>query len=245
MTATGSLPAAAPSRPSGAGAVMAGRVEPPDSLDFFPTPPWATRALCEHVLGLNGRQPLHSLSAWEPAAGEGHMAEVLREYFGAVVASDVHDYGRGYLVGSFVGTGADRMACAERPDWIITNPPFSLALDFADRAIDEARMGVALLVRSVWAESEGRFRDLFEDRPPSTIAQFVERVPMVKGRWDPTASTATGYAWFVWRRGERGRTRFAWIPPGCRKRLTRPGDVARFAPAADHGPLFGGGEAAE
>lgn len=31
-------------------AVMQRRVEAPDSLDFFPTPPWATRALCEHVL---------------------------------------------------------------------------------------------------------------------------------------------------------------------------------------------------
>jgi len=30
-------------------AVMAQRVEPHDSLDFFPTPPWATRALCEWI----------------------------------------------------------------------------------------------------------------------------------------------------------------------------------------------------
>ena len=36
--------------PSGSTAVMARRVEAPDSLDFFPTPPWATRALVEHVL---------------------------------------------------------------------------------------------------------------------------------------------------------------------------------------------------
>lgn len=28
-------------------AVMQRRVEPLDSLDDFPTPPWATRALCE------------------------------------------------------------------------------------------------------------------------------------------------------------------------------------------------------
>ena len=32
-------------------AVMAQRVEPKDSADDFPTPPWATRALVEHVLG--------------------------------------------------------------------------------------------------------------------------------------------------------------------------------------------------
>ena len=32
-------------------AVMAQRSEPKDSPDNFPTPPWATRALLENVLG--------------------------------------------------------------------------------------------------------------------------------------------------------------------------------------------------
>lgn len=36
--------------PRGSSAVMARRIEPPDSLDWFPTPPWATRALLELVL---------------------------------------------------------------------------------------------------------------------------------------------------------------------------------------------------
>ena len=31
-------------------AVMAQRVEAANSLDNFPTPPWATRALIEHVI---------------------------------------------------------------------------------------------------------------------------------------------------------------------------------------------------
>lgn len=31
-------------------AVMAQRIEAPDSRDDFPTPPWATRALLAHVL---------------------------------------------------------------------------------------------------------------------------------------------------------------------------------------------------
>ena len=32
-------------------AVMQQRSEPHDSLDDFPTPPWATRALCQHLQG--------------------------------------------------------------------------------------------------------------------------------------------------------------------------------------------------
>jgi hypothetical protein len=61
------------------------------------------------------------------------------------------------------------------------------------------------------------------------IAQFVERVPIVKGRWDPDASSATAYAWFVWRPSVTGETIFRWIPPGRRTVLARPDDRARFA----------------
>lgn len=218
-------------RPSGFTAVMANRRELPDALDFFPTPPWATRALCERVLFERAQWPL-PLSVWEPAAGEGHMAEVLREYFADVRASDVFDYGRGYEVGSFVGSGPD-VAAATNVDWIITNPPFNLACDFALRAIGIARIGVALLVRSVWAEGAERYRALFSRYAPSAIAQFSERVPMVKGRWDPNASTATGYAWFVWRLPTSGDTRFLWIPPGQRTALVRAADRERFCRSVD------------
>ena len=62
---------------------------------------------------------------------------------------------------------------------------------------------------------------------------------MVKGRWDPEASTATAYAWFVWRHPIAVETQLTWIPPGQRESLTRPDDVRRFCtPAAV--PLFEG-----
>ncbi len=211
------------SRPSGAGAVMAERRDPTDSLDLFPTPPWATRALLEHVV------PFAEGRCWEPASGLGHMAAVLRERFDEVWRSDVHDYGGLNAVGSFVGEGADVAAAPNpSPDWIITNPPFVLALDFALRALVEAP-DVALLVRTAWLEGGARYERLFRDRPPSVVAQFCERVPMVKGRWDPEASTATAYCWIVWVDGWNEGTRFQWIPPGCRTSLTRPDDVRRFA----------------
>lgn len=217
-------------RPSGGLAVMQNRRIPLHSLDFFPTPPWATRALCHHVIGAVA----DFVSAWEPAAGAGHMAEVLAEHFSNVFASDVHDYGRGHTVGSFVGDGADIATCPFDPGWIITNPPFNLAMDFADRALSIASRGVALLVRTAWLESGDRYRRLFDVRAPTTVALFAERVPMVKGRWDPSASTATSYAWVVWQKRHMAasgghRTELVWIPPGCRTSLTKPDDIERFA----------------
>src|SRR4051794_6707900 len=99
-------------------AVQAQRREPPDSLDFFPTPPWATRALLQRVLQCSRVLYRHE-SAWEPACGEGHMAEVLKEYFGSVTASDVFDYGQGKgQVYDFL----DPELVEYRHDWIITNP---------------------------------------------------------------------------------------------------------------------------
>lgn len=208
---------------------MASRTEAPDSLDYFPTPPWATRALMECVLP---KKVWQNKSAWEPACGEGHMAEVLKDYFHHVRCSDVHDYRKGYAVGSFVGEGLDVAGCesGQEPDWVITNPPFNLACEFAERAIHIARVGVALLVRTTWLESRDRYDRLFRNTPPNFVGLFTERVPMVKGRWDPAASTATSYAWVVWDRIARlPECSLVWIPPGQRRALTRPTDAERFA----------------
>lgn len=221
--------------PSGHRSVMASRREPPDSLEFFPTPPWATRALLCHVLPqvLDG---MHLCSAWDPACGEGHMAEVLAERIAIVKATDVFDYGRGYGVADFLDPGT---RVSTPVDLIAINPPFKIALAFAHRALEQASV-VALLVRTAWLEGVSRYNGLFRDRPPTLFAPFVERVPMVKGRWDPDASTATAYAWFVWVNGAEPRPPF-WIPPGQRRSLTLPTDRERFGVKRD-APLL---EAAE
>jgi hypothetical protein len=208
---------------NGARALMASRQEPADSLDYFPTPPFATRALIEHVLPVLGVQQsdLSRMIAWEPACGEGHMAEPLAEYFGRVIASDVFDYGYG-VVADFLCEKTSRDA-----DWIITNSPFTDSIPFVLRALKLARIGVAVFVRAQWLETRKRYELVFRDRPPTLVAYFVERVCLCKGRWEPEGSTATAYCWLVWVRGEAPRPPF-WIPPGCRQRLTRPDDAVRF-----------------
>jgi hypothetical protein len=197
-------------------AVMAQRIEAQDSLDDFPTPPWATRALIEHVLG--GKERVKSQVCLEPACGAGHMAKVLSEYFGKVQAADIHPHGYGD-VHDFLGTPHETNSF----DWVITNPPFRLGEDFTSLALKLARRGVAMLTRTVFIESVGRYDRLFSVNPPSHFAQFTERVPMVKGRLDRRASTATGYCWLVWNKESSGGTQLVWIPP-CRKALERDND---------------------
>ncbi len=202
-------------------AVMSQRVEPNDSPDDFPTPPWATRALLEHVVRPSS---LTDLTCLEPACGAGHMAKVLKEYFGEVRCADTHDYGyavtRDYLTVPYE---------AKAVDWVITNPPFRLAEEFVIRSLEVARRGVAVLVRTVFLESVGRYNRLFNIYPPTKFAQFVERVPMVRGRLDEKATTATGYAWLVWEHDNAQKSQVVWIPP-CRRKLEKLNDYTNTQP---------------
>jgi hypothetical protein len=200
-------------------AVMQQRSEPHDSLDDFPTPPWATRALCDWLQGECFINWERRDTCREPAANRGHMVKPLREYFATVEASDLHDYGVGFDVADYLFPNDLPMV-----DWTITNPPFRLAEQFIERAAATSRHGFAMIVRAAFLEGQGRFERLFSKNPPSFVLQFTERVVMHKGRLAPEGSTATAYAWLVWIDGETG-TRLNWIAP-CRKRLERPEDYA-------------------
>ena len=230
----------------------------PGALDYFPTPPWSARAGGELIRRID---PL-ARTCWEPACGEGHMAWGLADYFDQVWASDIHDHGDPFGVFRALGQTVGRAdflderateAPAGRPDWIVTNPPFVSGEAFVRRALPIARRGVAMLLRSVFLEGAGRY-PLFTDPQLgfAVAAQFAERVPMVKGRWDPQASSATAYSWFVWVKPdvsllsllgdvEPGAHLGLIIPPGTRARLSRREDLARFC--TDEGELFGGGVA--
>lgn len=200
-------------------AVMQQRSKTLRSLDDFPTPPWATRALCEFLRDGPPSMPLDMWTCREPAANRGFMVRPLTEYFASVDASDIKDYGAGYRQEDYLFPYQ-----IEPVDWTITNPPFTLADRFVGRALATSRIGCAVILRVAFLEGVARYKGLFSETPPAYVLQFVERVPMVEGLVDPAASSATAYSWLIWIHGERD-TRLRWIPP-CRKRLERPEDYA-------------------
>jgi hypothetical protein len=254
------------SRPSGRTAVMAehapAEVEADSplrrlqrQLQYFPTPPWAARAGGELITDLDPGD----WWAWEPACGEGHMAQGLGDYFPKVHATDIHDHGWAGRHGEpldFLSAGADAF---DQADWIITNPPFSLGADFVETGLRRARRGVAILCRLGWFDTEGRYPLFFGPRSRCDIkATFFERPGMQLGSWDPKLSTATAYAWFIWfkpwarpewlRQLQIAADREApggfgvgpldlGIPPGTKARLTRPDDARRFGVKSET-PLF-------
>ncbi|ESZ32624.1 hypothetical protein [Mesorhizobium sp. L2C066B000] len=214
-------------------AVMQRRHEPADSLDFFPTPPWGTRAFCTHVLPRfetpDASTGLVPLTAADPCCGQGHMALVLREYFPLVTATDIFDYGFGGV------TDFLHPDHAQAPrDWFFFNPPFNLGLEFILHGLELATRGVAVLVRTAFLEGEGRYDKLFDRRPPNLIAQYSERMPMHRGRWVIEGKSATAYCWLVWHKfsPRAADPAFMWIPKS-RRTLTRKDDWERFGGCTD------------
>lgn len=213
------------------------RDDVPDPLNYFPTPPWATRALCE-FLGLYLTPTLDDQHVWEPACGELHMARPLGEYFASVTATDVWRYHPDHGICDFLLDGP--VFC--QPDWIVTNPPFKVGAAFIEKAVRRARRGVAMFVRSSFTESDGRYDALFApDTRPAWVLTFSERVGLFKGRLievgkpDPfnldedgtprKASTATSYSWLIWQLGQHDNP-----PPLDRPRHPPPAGTRRRLP---------------
>ena len=172
--------------------------------DYYPTPRWATEALLDII----GSSDLGT--CLEPAAGGGHMVDVLAERFRETHASDLCDpEGRGWGGRDFLSAEPP----AEKYDWLITNPPFTLVERFVSRAPLFAER-FAFLARLSLLEGKGRLRTLWSRMPPTQVAVFSKRVVMVKGRLPPPqVAGAIAYAWFIWGDGwrEGGAPRLAWI----------------------------------
>ena len=162
-------------------------------IDYYPTPDWATEVLCEWLIN-ELDYPLHKHSCLEPAAGGGHMVRVLERYFDRVTGKDAYnpDPDVTWEQEDFL------MSYDSSHDWIITNPPFSLAKEFVLHALDMDPYGVAMLARLSLLEGKDRYRDLFSKHPPSHVLVFVNRLPMTAGKIDESVSSAVAMAWFVW-----------------------------------------------
>jgi hypothetical protein len=132
-----------------------------DGEDFYPTPAWAT-----HALMLNEK---FEGSIWEPACGDGAMAEVIKQYMTdsqSLSCSDLYDHGYGAV-------GSDFLAYATRSDVsvdnIITNPPYNIADEFVLKALEAAEKKVAMLVRLAYLEGQERFKTIYNVQPPTRV----------------------------------------------------------------------------
>lgn len=165
--------------------------------DWYPTPPVATRRLLD--------VELFDERIWEPAAGDGAICEVLRAACYNVVASDLVDYG-------YCDSGVDfLMTTKAESNSLVTNPPYKLAEQFIQHAIDLGVGKHAWLLRLSFLEGKGRHDSLFLHHPPARVHVFSKRLTMWRGGEEATSTGTTAYAWFVWAGCYNGATQLSWI----------------------------------
>lgn len=149
-----------------------------NASDFYPTPPEATQAL------LNFLRLPEGTTVWEPACGEGHMVEVMEQNRLEVIGTDIQ-------------TGTDFLK-AEAPDgveWIITNPPFSLAEEFIRKSA-EHRLPFAMLLKSQYWHAAKRVA-LFSTITPAYVLPLTWRPDFLfktRGKGSPLMDVI----WCVW-----------------------------------------------
>jgi hypothetical protein len=193
--------------------MIARRSDYNESMDDFPTPPWATRALMEYVLG----DSLRGENVLEPACGAGYMMRTLAEYGANVYGQDLNP--------NFVSEPVDfTKSSAEGWDWVITNPPYKHANKFFDVARTTDK-GCALLLRIQWLTGQYRYNNIFSQNPPTFVAIFSRRMSAAQGKVVQENSPLFDHAWFVWDFSDKsGHTELIWIPPDAQKKLEKDGD---------------------
>jgi hypothetical protein len=175
--------------------------------DFFPTPEWATHALIDNEEFAG--------TIWEPACGDGTMAEVLKRTGCPVEASDLYD--RGYGEAGIDFLHANRLA-----DNIVTNPPYNSAEGFVRAGVAQSRRKFALLLRLAFLEGANRQKTIFAKTPPARIWVFSERITFYPAGAVQKGSGTTAYAWFVWDKQATDRkTELKWLPLGYKERYSK------------------------
>lgn len=168
--------------------------------DFYATDPIAAELLLD--------VETFSPDIWEPACGQGHLAEVFRKRGYNVKASDLIDRGYGE-VQDFLGMDVT--------DWdgdIITNPPYRFATEFIYKALQIIPEGrkVAMFLKLQFLEGKER-RELYNIAPPKYVYVASSRINCaMNGDFEKyKGNMAIAFAWFVWEKGFTGETVVRWI----------------------------------
>lgn len=142
--------------------------------DFYPTPKECVYALVDFL-----KMP-YSARIWEPACGDGAIVDALAD--------------RGYhnVFGTDIQTGTDFLTEKKgRVDWIITNPPFSLAEKFIRHA-NEMQVPFAYLLKIQYWNSAKR-KSLYDEIRPKAILPLTWR-PDFTGQ----GNSLMDMMWSVW-----------------------------------------------
>ena len=168
--------------------------------DFYATPAESIKSLLavEDII----------YPALEPACGDGAIAKLL-DYSMGVFASDLISRGYGASGIDFITSPTGTFGT------VITNPPFNLFQEFAEKSLKIATHKVIFFGKL--QALEGKKRATFmQNSPLRTVYVFKSRQnPLRNGspvdeKGKPWSSTMA-FAWFVWEIGYEGKPLIEWM----------------------------------
>lgn len=166
--------------------------------DYYATDPIAAELLLQHH---EVKWPIREPSCWE-----WHLARVFENKF-EVKATDLID--RQHWVG-----GVDFMKQSEPWHWsIITNPPYSIAKDYIEKAISLVEVGaeIIMFLKIQFLEWKAR-KKFFAKHPPKVIYVSASRIKCAKnGNFADTWSSAVAYGRYVREKWYKWDTTLKWI----------------------------------
>lgn len=215
--------------------------------DLYPTPVDATESIIplleaislrsDGTVDPHGGDGRSIRRVWEPACGDGRLSRVLEWHGYEVTSSDLREciphpgIGGIDFLGDMLKARQD-----ERPfryDAIITNPPFSHARQFVERARSLAPVVIMLVKQNYW-NTKGRLT-MWDEHRPAFFLPITWRLAFLKQ--ERGNSPLMDCAWCVWIDG--------WDEPGCffepvRKRVY-PGyhDIGVLGAMANAAEAFG------
>lgn len=195
--------------------IMGSSSENRSDLDFYETPLDVTKAF----LDASGWQPKTNV-IWEPAAGNGAIAFVVKDYFpGAmVVTSDIKARALSLTMESdfLQHQWAEGKEFLQNKD-IITNPPFSHAQQFVEKALELVNGDIVMLLRLAFLETTAR-RELFNRKHLREVWVSSKRIhftsPYLTQRERETgkkSNSGMAMAWFIFNRNYIGDPVIKWI----------------------------------
>lgn len=171
--------------------------------DYYATSPIATRMLLE--------KEKFSPNIWECASGGDHIVKVLKEAGYNVWATDIVDRTGHTEILDFLTSDV------KFDGDIITNPPYSMAQTFVEKALDSVTDGhkVAMYLRLLFLEGKKR-QKLYRQRNLKTVYVAAARMGCgADGKfYDQEHEYEAGsvaFAWFVWEKGYEGDPVIKWF----------------------------------
>lgn len=176
--------------------------------DFYATNPETVKLFLYEFFKENSFEG----SILEPACGQGHISNVLKDFcpHNKVVSTDLID--RGYGIGNIDFLTHDYKRTFDN---VITNPPFSLAKEFIEKGLEVSNKYVIMLCKIQLLEGVKR-KEMFINTPLKYVYVHTTRQATWK-EGKPTDdkgkkwATTMCLAWFVWDKEYVGETMIRWI----------------------------------